>query len=345
VKRFFKTDFIPLRRLRGVQRDTRDGVDILMVPIFKFLPHTRFSARTIRKHARFVEDFCAVDGFVPDAIICHFLNPQLPLIEKLHAQFPAAKTSLVLHEDPKEIVRVFGSQGQRLIGNLDYLGFRYEAMRARYIADHGSRPGLFLCPSGIPERFIPARVPVSKFASQPLTICFVGMLIPLKNVDILLRAVHRAFPNKDVRLRIIGEGFLKPSLIALSVELGLDQCVRFDGRISREDVQHALREADVFVMVSNPEAFGLVYLEAMAKGCITIGTIGQGVDGVIVSGQNGFLCEPRDITALSDLLRDIAVMPRAIRWAIAEAARRTAEKHSDSRVAELYLESLGFQHI
>lgn len=45
-------------------------------------------------------------------------------------------------------------------------------------------------------------------------------------------------------------------------------------------------------MVSAHEAFGLVYVEAMAKGCITVATAGQGIDGVIVDGKMVFVCIP-----------------------------------------------------
>ena len=47
-------------------------------------------------------------------------------------------------------------------------------------------------------------------------------------------------------------------------------------------------------MPSIPEGFGIAYLEAMASGCITIGTEGEGIADLIVSGKNGFLVPPDD---------------------------------------------------
>ena len=341
VKRIFKTDFIPVQRLRGMERTMLDGVDVVSLPIFKLVPHIRFFDRTIRQHARRIQALFAKCGFVPDAIICHFLNPQLPLISELKRMYPTATTSMVIHEDPRIISGLFGPETKELVGRVDHLGFRYEAMRARYVAEHGQRPNLFLCPSGVPERFILDAVPATKFTTDPLTFCFVGMLIPLKNVDLMLRSFHAAFPSKDFRLRIIGEGFLRPELERLSANLGLGGCVRFEGRMSREEVQQVLLEADVFVMVSKPEAFGLVYLEAMAKGCLTIGTRGQGIDGVIVSGQNGFLCEAHDLESLRTTLQEIVALTPERRLAIAEAARQTATGLSDGKVASAYLTTLG----
>ena len=63
-----------------------------------------------------------------------------------------------------------------------------------------------------------------------------------------------------------------------------------------------IRNADCFVMVSSREAFGLVYLEAMAKGCIVIGTKGQGIEGIVKHGENGFLCKARDVNELTVLV-------------------------------------------
>lgn len=341
VKRFFKTDFIPFHRLRGIERATLDGVDVISLPIFKLVPHIRYTKRTIARHAQQIHQLCAADGFVPDALICHFVNPQLPLISELKRLYPGVLASLVLHEDPRVIADLFGREAKGLVDRVDFLGFRYEAMRARFVAAHGSRPNLFLCPSGVPGRYILPAVPPTKFSEPVLQLCFVGMLIPLKNVDVLLRAVHAAFPKKDVRLRIVGEGFLRPQLEALTAELGLTECVRFDGRMPREAVQQVLVEADAFVMVSKPEAFGLVYLEAMAKGCLTIGTRGQGIDGVIDNGRNGFLCEAKDVDALRTVLERIAAMPLDERRTMAEEARRTAAEMSDGKVAAAYLATLG----
>ena len=52
---------------------------------------------------------------------------------------------------------------------------------------------------------------------------------------------------------------------------------------------------NVWIMISKNETFGLVYLEAMARGCITIGSRNQGIDGVINHGVNGFFFVKREM--------------------------------------------------
>lgn len=341
VKRMFKTDFIPFKRLKRMAQYEVEGVDVVSLPIFKLFPHFRYLDRTIRRHARAIVADNARHGFEPEFIIAHFLNPQLPLIAELKAFHPAAQASLVIHEDPQIISGLFGPRTEALLDGVDHIGFRYIAMRERYVQHHGSRRNLFICPSGVPERFILDRVPSAKFKGERTSFCFVGMLIPLKNVDTLLQALHQAYPARNFSLRIIGEGLLKADLESLISRLGLEKCISFEGKLPREAVQTILTDTDVFVMVSKPEAFGLAYLEAMAKGCIAIGTKGQGIDGIITDQENGFLCEARDVDSLARALRAFEAMTYEAKLAMAERALETASALSDAKVAASYLEKLG----
>lgn len=341
VKKAFKTDFIPFHRLKGTVTYRHDGVDVLSLPIFKLFPHLRYLKRTVRRHAERIQRANDAVGFTPDMLVCHFVNPQLPLIGELKRRYPAARASLVVHEDPLVIGKLFGREAARLLGTVDHIGFRYREMRDRFVRAHGERDGLFLCPSGVPARYVLDAVPAEKFTAPRLSFCFAGMLIPLKNVDVLLEALAEAFPAGEFTLRIVGDGLLRNDLEALVRRLGLSASVTFEGYRSREDVQHVLAASDVFVMVSKPEAFGLVYLEAMAKGCLVIGTRGQGIDGVIREGENGFLCEARDVAGLRDTLRAIQRRSVAEKRAVAERARQTAAALTDGAVAAAYLEQLG----
>lgn len=339
VKKFFKTDFIPHERLDEPRAFCHEGVEVVSMPVFKVFPHVRFFSRTIRKLARAIFDRSSQAAFTPDVIICHFVDPQLPLIAELKQLYPRAKASLVVHEDPSVIAQRYGDRSRTLLEKVDFIGFRFEEMKARYVAAHGPRSGLFLCPSGVPDEFILGRVPEGRFRSGPVTICFTGMLIPLKNVDVLIDAVAEAFPDRDFRLRIAGKGFLEESLRARAA--GLGGCVEFVGHLPRQEIQRLFEATDIFVMVSKPEAFGLVYLEAMAKGCIVVGTRGQGIDGVIQHGANGFLCGARDMLELRDLLRGIRELSVDEREAISVRALATAREYSDARVAANYLVRIG----
>ena len=59
-----------------------------------------------------------------------------------------------------------------------------------------------------------------------------------------------------------------------------------------------MRESDIFILPSRNETFGMVYMEAMASGCITVCSKNDGVDGIIRDGINGFLCEDIEETLI-----------------------------------------------
>jgi glycosyltransferase involved in cell wall biosynthesis len=133
---------------------------------------------------------------------------------------------------------------------------------------------------------------------------------------------------------------LKGKIVQKITELQLQDCVVMLGKLSRDEVQNKLIATDVFVMVSEPEAFGLVYVEAMSKGCIAIGTKGQGIDGVIKHGENGFLSQARSVEALKEILFEINYMSYEDKIRVSNKAIETASSLTDSIVALDYLNKI-----
>lgn len=137
----------------------------------------------------------------------------------------------------------------------------------------------------------------------PATWIQVGNLIPLKHADITIQALaaHRkAYPA--AQLTIVGQGSERPKLETLCESLGISHAVSFTGVLPNRQVLEEMSGAQFFVMPSHPEGFGIVYLEAMANGCITIGTEGEGIADLIVSGENGFLVPPDDPDAIANIV-------------------------------------------
>jgi glycosyltransferase involved in cell wall biosynthesis len=340
IKRVFKTDFIPFEKLQKANNHHYDGVDIIMEPIFKYLPHIKFSRYIIKKKALQIITLNQKMDWKPDLFIGHFLNPQLQLFSELRSIYPNSKFSLVLHENPAEIKRLFGANAIMYLNNIDFIGFRYLQMKNIFESFYGSKYSTFLCPSGVPESYVLNDVPFEKFKSESLSIAFVGMLIPLKNIDIVLKSLALSFPNKNFSFKLIGDGMLRAEIESQIIENDIQEQVRMLGKKSRDEVQEELVNTDVFVMVSKPEAFGLVYLEAMGKGCITIGTIGQGIDGVIQNGENGFLCEAGNVDSLKKVFIKIAEMTYEEKLIMSQKALITARHLTDEKVANSYLQKL-----
>lgn len=149
----------------------------------------------------------------------------------------------------------------------------------------------FAAPSGIPENLIVRREPLQNKDNIKVLTC--AKLIKRKNIDKIINAFKGL---EGFSLTVIGEGPEEDYLKSI------DKNVKFCGFLPQEEVYKQMRESDVFILPSVGETFGMVYLEAMAAGCITVGAIDDGIDGIIKNGENGFLTIP-----ISDEIRKIAL--------------------------------------
>ncbi|MFQ5492797.1 MAG: glycosyltransferase family 4 protein [Candidatus Dojkabacteria bacterium] len=99
------------------------------------------------------------------------------------------------------------------------------------------------------------------------TVLFLARLAPSKGADFLLRAAKKVLSiNKDVQFVFVGKGSMKEELVDLSLELGINGNVIFPGFLENSRVDRAYRQADLFVMPSIAEPFGITALEAMRNG-------------------------------------------------------------------------------
>lgn len=148
------------------------------------------------------------------------------------------------------------------------------------------------------------RVEKPKKAFSFLQVC---NLIAQKRADVTIRAfaeIQKVYPQAS--LTIVGQGPQREALEALCRELQVTDAVRFTGQIPNRQVMEEMAEAQFFVMPSVREGFGIVYLEAMASGCITIGTQGEGIADLIESGKNGFLVPQDDAQAVSAIVKIVS---------------------------------------
>ena len=133
----------------------------------------------------------------------------------------------------------------------------------------------------------------------------VGSLIPRKKHDITINAIGQLVKKyPQIKLNIIGFGGEIEKLKTVVQENNLSQNVCFKGQMTNEEVQDLMNKSYIFLLPSINEGFGIVYAEAMKARCITIGTIGEGIDGFIINGENGFLVNA-DINEIKNLIIDI----------------------------------------
>ncbi len=191
----------------------------------------------------------------------------------------------------------------------------------RACLEHDPRPDHFrVIHHGIT---VPDQIPSAARVGSDRTIMSAGNLIPQKGFAELVEAfaiVHEGMPN--TRLVIVGAGPEGPRLTTLASQLGVDRCVRLLGRVPHDVLLSLYDEADVFCLASEDEGFGIVYLEAMARGVPVVGSAGEGIADIVVSGVNGVLVPPRDAAAVAAALRQLLTNQCLCRR-LGEAGRHT----------------------
>jgi glycosyltransferase involved in cell wall biosynthesis len=156
----------------------------------------------------------------------------------------------------------------------------------------------------------------------------VGRLVPEKNQTALLHAfalVAGDYPDTD--LWIAGDGPLRADLEALASTLGLVGRVFLMGE--RRDVPELMRSADLLVLSSRVEGFGLVVAEAMASGALVVATDVGGVAEVM--GNHGFLVPPGDVAALAQGMAKALCMERSRASLLAACNRAYVSSRFDIR--------------
>jgi phosphatidyl-myo-inositol dimannoside synthase len=122
-----------------------------------------------------------------------------------------------------------------------------------------------------------------------------------KGHDLVIGAISEVVvQGHDVAYVVIGEGDDRSRLEALARETGIAERVRFLGTVGRHCLAEAYRMADLFVMPSTEEGFGIVFLEAMASGTLALGLGGGGANDPLADGDLGI------VTRVDSLARDIA---------------------------------------
>ena len=172
---------------------------------------------------------------------------------------------------------------------------------------------------------------------DPFSIVQVGYLIERKKVDTTIRALNllqKKYPESS--LKVIGSGKELDKLQNLCKELNIEDSVHFLGFRPNPEALSEMATSAFFVMPSVNEGFGIVYLEAMANGCITIGTQGEGISDLIVSGENGFLVPPDDPGAIVQKIEWCLDHPNEA-TEIAQKGRQDAEELTWVKNAKQYL--------
>jgi len=156
---------------------------------------------------------------------------------------------------------------------------------------------------------------------------------PVKRVDDVVRVFARANRRVAARLVLVGDGPSRGLAQKVAEEEGVAGKVVFLGKQS--SVAELLACADVLLLPSESEAFGLVALEAMACGVPVVATAVGGVPELVPHGVAGFLAPLGDVDAMAEGVVELLASPE--RWkAASDAARDVAARFSADQVVPRY---------
>ncbi len=144
-----------------------------------------------------------------------------------------------------------------------------------------------------------------KYRPEKFTLLYVGRLNEEKNVEDLIHIFAEFAKDKDVVLKIIGDGVEKEKLEMLSRKLKVDEKIKFLGWVRREDLSKEYNSANMFVTLSEMETFGIVILEAMACGLPILGANALAIPELVKDAENGFLVDRMDKEYILDRLEQI----------------------------------------
>jgi glycosyltransferase involved in cell wall biosynthesis len=141
----------------------------------------------------------------------------------------------------------------------------------------------------------------------------------------------------DARLVLVGDGEDRVPLVELTRALGLEGSVSFVGERPHEDVIRFMRAADLFVLPSLVESFGIVLVEAMSCGLPVVASNIMGIPSVVTDRINGSLVPPGDEIALGEGITRLLMDPSE-RAAIEARNQQQAAGYAWPNIADRFLQ-------
>ncbi|HCF26066.1 MAG TPA: glycosyl transferase [Cyanobacteria bacterium UBA11049] len=140
---------------------------------------------------------------------------------------------------------------------------------------------------------------------------FVGGIIPRKGLHLLLEAcvVLQKQGYRNYTLLVVGDGAQRQELEAFSENHALADCVKWAGRVDYGNLGAYFNSADVFVLPTLEDTWGVVVLEAMALGKAVLCSKRAGAAEMVIEGENGYLFEPQQPEELAKVMSRFIEQP------------------------------------
>ncbi|MFC4404370.1 N-acetyl-alpha-D-glucosaminyl L-malate synthase BshA [Gracilibacillus xinjiangensis] len=165
----------------------------------------------------------------------------------------------------------------------------------------------------------------------------------VKRVDDVVRTFHMVNKSIPSRLLLIGDGPEYRKVYDLVHRLHIEDRVHFLGK--QKNIPELLSLADIKLLLSEKESFGLVLLEAMACGVVCIGTNVGGIPEVIRNGETGYIEELGDVNSIANRVIELLKDPQRMKE-LAESASQYVDNHFSTEMIlpeyeKIYYHALG----
>jgi len=313
--------------------------DMHKLAVYSYLPDFACNLENFRKHNYLRYDL-VFSHYWLSGLVGQYLQRwwNVPHVMMFHT-LGAVKNAIGVGEDEPEL-RI--ETERYLARNCHHIIATTEKEKEELIVHYGASPErISVIPCGVNlELFQPMDKEIAKqqlgFGDDKI-ILFVGRIEPLKGIDQLLEAMTYLQNSQGLRLVIIGgdehSQYEMKRLQRLSQELHIQGSVTFLGLIEQEKLPCFYSAADVCVIPSYYESFGLVALESIACGTPVVATNVGGLKSVIHQGETGYVVTDNTPSHLADKIALLLSKPSPdIKSAL--SIRASVTKFSWSNIAE-----------
>jgi len=291
AKRGHQVHFItyspPFRLQKFIENLYYHQVEVSNYPLFKFPPYTLSLACKMAEIAEL---------WSLDLLHAHYAIP--------HATAAFLAKSILKEHSPKVITTLHGTDITLVGADQSFRGITKfsieesdgvttvsEFLKKRTRDEFGLKNEIEMIPNFVDtERFVPRQDKVRRrqFAREDERILMhISNFRPVKRVEDIIKIFHLIDKKLSSKLVLIGDGPDLSKALSLSRDFGIeDKVISLGGQ---DYVENLLPLADLFLLPSDQESFGLVALEAMSCGVPVIATKTGGLPEVVIDGENGFL--------------------------------------------------------
>jgi phosphatidylinositol alpha-mannosyltransferase len=272
--------------------------------------------------------------------ILHFHEPWVPVLSRQILSRSTSVNVATFHAKLPEtlmtrtMVKVVEPYTRAVLKQLDELTAVSEAA-SEYVRTLTEQP-VSIVPNGIDLKKYTTQK--HRPASREKTILFIGRLEKRKGVEHLLQAYNLLVTREpDVQLIIAGDGPDREKLQYLASDLNLGK-VTFTGYVSEEEKLQLLQETDLFCAPAlYGESFGIVLLEAMATGAVTVAGNNPGYSSVLQDLGSLSLVNPKETEEFARRL-DVMLHDEELRKLWKKWANEQVQQYSYTRIVDQYLE-------